>query len=40
MVKIENQQIATLQVMDIYKVTGITLIQLSSIREIALIYYH
>lgn len=30
MVKIENQQIATLQVMDIYKVTGITLIQLSS----------
>lgn len=32
----ENQQIATLQVIDIYKVTGITLIQLSSIREIAL----
>lgn len=34
----ENQQIATLQVIDIYKVTGITLILLSSIREIALIY--
>lgn len=26
----ENQQIATLQVIDIYKVTGIMLIQLSS----------